>query len=252
MENINLAERKKVYFFSDCHLGIPDYDNSRLREAKIVKWLNSIKDDAQVIFLVGDIFDFWVEYKHVVPKGYTRLFGILSNLSDMGIELKYFTGNHDLWVKDYFAKEMNIKLYKEDEVFIINNKKFYISHGDGLGKGDFGYKFLKRMFHCNINQWLFRMIHPYFAIKLGNFFSETSKEYKSDDISYNIKENERMQVFIKKKLKTENIDYFIFGHRHLPQDIEIENSHYIHTGDWLKHFSYVVYDGKEVKLDVFI
>ncbi len=251
MENISLSKGKKVYFFSDCHLGVPDYDNSRQREAKIVKWLDSIKNDAQVIFLMGDIFDFWVEYKYVVPKGYTRLFGMLSSLSDMGIELKYFTGNHDLWIKDYFIKEIGMKLYKTAELFTINNKKFYLGHGDGIGKGDYGYKFLKSMFHCNINQFFFRMLHPYLALKLGNFLSETSKEYKSDDIVYNKKENERMQAFIQEQLKTASIDYFIFGHRHLPQDIRIENSRHIHTGDWLKHFSYVTFDGNDLKLDTF-
>ena len=175
LENILLDQGKKVYFASDFHLGVPNKAHSLLREKKLVKWLSTIEQDAQHIFLVGDIFDFWFEYKTVVPRGYTRLLGKLASMVDNGIKIHYFTGNHDMWTFGYLEEELGVKLYRNPVEININNQLFYIGHGDGLGPGDNGYKFIKKVFASPISQWLFARLHPNFAIGLANFWSGKSR-----------------------------------------------------------------------------
>ena len=248
-----MENRKKIYFVSDCHLGVPDYDSSLIREKLLVKFLDEIKTDAEEIYLLGDIFDFWFEYKTVVPKGFVRLLGKLAELSDSGIKLNYFTGNHDMWVYDYFSKELNVTMYKEPIVRTYNNFKFYIAHGDGLGPDDKGYKFLKKVFSNRFNQWLFARMHPNFGIGLALYFSRKSRVANGNtDEIFMGEENERLILYAKELLKKENFDFFIFGHRHLPLDIKItENSRYLNIGDWIKCFSYIVFDGEHLELKYF-
>jgi len=250
INDLLIPEGKKIYFASDFHLGTPDYDSSLIREKKVVSWLDEIKNDAEEIFLIGDVFDFWFEYKHVIPKGYTRLLGKLSELSDSGIKIHLFTGNHDVWIFDYLPKEIGLTLYRHPISRIMNNKLFLIGHGDGLGPGDRGYKFIKKVFTNKLCQWLFKWIHPDIGIGLAEFWSRKSRDStKEEELKYLGDDKEWLVVYAKEKLKEKEYNYFIFGHRHMPLDVNIENkARYINLGDWLGHFTYAEFDGKDIYL----
>jgi UDP-2,3-diacylglucosamine hydrolase len=241
---------KKIYFLSDFHLGAPNKAQSNLREQRLVRFLQNAKKDAAAIFIVGDIFDFWFEYKTVVPKGFVRLLGCLADLSDAGIELHIFTGNHDLWMKDYLTEELNAKIYFEPSEFNWGAKKFFIGHGDGLGPGDQGYKFIKKIFTNPLCKWLFGWLHPDLGIQLANYFSSKSRAKTGTlDEVFMGEEKEWLIIYSKQKAKEINAHYFIFGHRHYPLDIAInENSRYINLGDWLRSNSYAVFDGQDMQL----
>lgn len=216
-------------------MGSPDYESSLIREKEIVSWLDSIKSKAEEIFLVGDVFDFWFEYKHAIPKGYVRLQGKIAELTDSGIKVHFFKGNHDMWIFDYLPKELGVKLhsdYIEREFF---GKKYLIGHGDGLGPGDYKYKFIKKVFRNPISQWLFARLHPNFGIGLANFSSQSSRASSGQkDFLFTGINSERLYHFCLDYLKSRKMDYFIFGHRHLPLDISLnENSRYINLGEWL-------------------
>lgn len=245
---------KKVYFVSDCHLGIPDYKSSLKREKLLVGFLDDIKNDAQEIYLLGDIFDFWFEYKYVVPKGYVRLLGKLAELTDAGITVNFFTGNHDMWIKSYFKDELNLRIYKNPLICEYNNKNFFIAHGDGLGRGDISYKFLKKIFSNSFCKWSFARLHPNFAFWLAFLFSRRSRIARGNsDSIYLGKDKERLILYAKEYYKNNKIDYFIFGHRHLPIDIDIDgNFRYLNIGDWFSNFSYVEYDGNVVSLKKYL
>lgn len=247
---IVLQEGKKVYFASDQHFGAPDNEESRIRERRFVRWLDGIRKDAQVLFLLGDLFDFWFEYKQVVPRGFVRVLGKLGELSDEGIQINFFTGNHDLWMKDYLEKEIGATVFFEKRQFLIGEKKFFIGHGDGLGPGDKGYKRMKKLFTNPVAQFLFYLLHPDFAVWLGITTSRKNKLISGEaDVKFLGEENEWLAIYAKKKLETEHFDYFLFGHRHYPMEIRLnENSVYINTGDWIDHFTYAVFDGKELEL----
>ncbi|MES2796872.1 MAG: UDP-2,3-diacylglucosamine diphosphatase [Bacteroidota bacterium] len=235
MHSITLQPHKKIYFASDFHLGAPDSQSSKLREITLTKWLDSIKHDAQTIFLVGDLFDFWFEYKHVVPKGFLRFLGKIVELQTLGVEFIFFTGNHDLWMFDYFEKELGIKTYREATHFQISQKDFLIGHGDGLGPGDHSYKFLKKIFTSKICQFLFRWLHPDIGMWFGNAWSMDRKTNQrlvaaSD---FKTKEQEWLYQYSKEVEQSEHHDYYVFGHRHLALDIEInQKSRYINLGEW--------------------
>lgn len=244
-----LPANKKVYFASDFHLGLPNYEASIKREKFICSWLDSIKHDAQIIYLVGDLFDVWFEYKNVVPKGYTRFLGKLAELSDAGIQIEIFTGNHDLWMKNYFPTEFNIPVHTEPIEITINNKKFFIGHGDGLGPGDHGYKLLKRVMSNKVSQWLYRRLHPDTGIALATYFSRKGPKHVSTDHVFMGEDQEWLIQFAKEQLKTKPIDYFIFGHRHLAMTIDInQQATYINLGDWLSFNTYAVFDGESLTL----
>jgi len=244
---------KKIYFISDFHLGAPDKIKSLEREKRVVRWLDKVKSDASEIYLMGDIFDFWFEYKHAVPRGYVRLLGKLAELSDSGIVLHYFTGNHDMWVFDYLPEEIGVKIYREPITRTINNKKFYIGHGDGLGPGDHGYKFIKKVFANKACQWLFARLHPNFGIPLARYFSRKSRiATGTTDEKYLGEEKEWLVVYCKDVLKNEHFDYLIFGHRHLPLDLKLgENSRYVNLGEWINYNTYAVFDGSNLSLEKF-
>jgi len=241
---------KKIYFASDFHLGVPALEDSLTREKRVVAWLESIRHDAEEIILLGDVFDFWFEYKHAVPKGYTRLLGKISEITDSGIPVHLFTGNHDMWIFDYLPKECGVILHREPIIREWNGKRFYIGHGDGLGPGDYGYKFIKKVFASPICQWLFARLHPNFGIGLANFFSKKSRASTGDkDRIFLGEENEWLAIYARDILKKEHFDYFVFGHRHLPLTIQLnEQSTYVNIGDWLGHYTYGVFDGKEMKV----
>ncbi len=240
MTTITTSANKKIYFASDQHLGAPTAEASLPRERKFVAWLDSIKEDAGVVFLLGDLFDFWFEYKAVVPKGFVRVLGKLAELKDAGIDIYFFVGNHDLWMRDYFQKELNIPVFHEPQEFEINEKLFLIGHGDGLGPGDHGYKRMKKVFTFPFFKWLFRWLHPDIGVRLGHYFSVKNKLISGDeDARFLGEENEWLVQYSRKKLIEKHYDFFIFGHRHLPLEINLNNdSTYINLGDWIQYFTY--------------
>jgi UDP-2,3-diacylglucosamine hydrolase len=244
------AGSKKIYFLSDFHLGAPDAASSLIREKRVCRFLDSIKNDAAQIFIVGDLFDFWFEYRQVVPKGYVRILGKLAELTDFGIPVHFFVGNHDMWMKNYFQQELNIPVYFEPKEFVFNHKKFLIGHGDGLGPGDHGYKAMKKVFRHPLSKWLFGILPPYIGIGLANYFSRKSraKTGQTDEVFMG-EENEWLIIYSREILKQQHYDYFIFGHRHLPIDVKLgDNSRYINLGEWIKYNSYAVFDGEELEL----
>ncbi|GAA5025767.1 UDP-2,3-diacylglucosamine hydrolase [Marivirga lumbricoides] len=251
--NIDIPEGKSIYFASDFHLGAPNKQESLTRELKIINWLESIKLNAAAIFLVGDIFDFWHEYKQVIPKGFIRFQGKLAELVDAGIPLFLFTGNHDMWMFGYFTEELGIPVYREPQVLNANGKRIFIGHGDGLGPGDYQYKFLKKVFENKVCQWLFRQIHPDLGIWIANKWSASSRISSStDDSSKFLGEGEWLWSFAKEKEKEEHYDCYIFGHRHLPIDEPVgEHSRYINLGEWVHYYTFVEFTGKEFVLKTF-
>jgi len=253
LKNKTLTTNKKIYFASDQHFGAPTAEKSKIREQKFVSWLDEIKNDADVIFLLGDLFDFWFEYKKAVPKGFVRVLGKLAELRDSGIQIHFFVGNHDLWMDDYFEKELNIPVYREPKEFTFNNKTFLIGHGDGLGPGDKGYKLMKKVFTNPFSKWLFRWLHPDIGIRLAQYLSVKNKLISGEeDVKFLGEENEWLVIYCKNKLTEKHYDYFVFGHRHLPLEIALtDNSKYINTGDWVHYFTYGIFEASEFYLKVY-
>lgn len=252
---IDLQPGKKIYFASDQHFGAPDAKASKFREEKFIRWLDQIKDDAQVLFLMGDLFDFWHEWNHVIPKGYVRVLGKLAELKDAGIELFMFVGNHDLWMKTYFEDEIGCKVFFEKQYFEINGRKFLLAHGDGLGPGDKGYKRMKKLFTNPLAQWAFRWLHPDIAMKVAIYFSTKNKMISGEeDKEFLGEDKEFLIIYSKEKLRNENIDYFVYGHRHLPMVLDLKvnenNAKYINLGDWISYFTFGVFEN-EFELKVF-
>ncbi|MFD2551444.1 UDP-2,3-diacylglucosamine diphosphatase [Bizionia sediminis] len=245
---MNIPEGKKIYFASDNHLGAPTAEASRPREQKFVAWLDTIKSDAAAIFLLGDLFDFWFEYKTVVPKGFTRTLGKLAEISDSGIPIYFFVGNHDLWMNGYFEEELGIPVYHKPQEFTFNNKTFLIGHGDGLGPGDTGYKRMKKLFTNPFSKWLFRWLHPDIGVKLAQYMSVKNKLISGDeDAKFLGEANEWLVQYCKRKLETKHTDFFVFGHRHLPLEINLnKHSKYINLGDWIHYYTYGVFDGNHL------
>lgn len=250
---MTIPKGKKIYFSSDNHLGAPDDEASLVREKKFVRWLDEAKNDAEAIFLLGDLFDFWFEYKHVVPKGFVRVLGKLAEITDSGISVYFFVGNHDLWMRDYFEKELNIPVYHKPKEFTYNDKLFLIGHGDGLGPGDKGYKRMKKLFTNPVAKWFYRWLHPDLGMPLGKHMSLNNKLISGDeDAKFLGEENEWLALYAKRKLEQKHYDYFIFGHRHLPMEIELkEDSTYFNLGEWVTYFTYGVFDGNEFALKTF-
>ncbi|MBK5213156.1 MAG: UDP-2,3-diacylglucosamine diphosphatase [Flavobacteriaceae bacterium] len=250
---MQIPQGKKIYFSSDNHLGAPTQAESLPREKIFVKWLESIKHDAEIIFLLGDLFDFWFEYRTVVPKGFVRVLGKLAELRDSGIQIHFFVGNHDLWMHDYFEKELNIPVYHHPKEFVFNSKHFFIGHGDGKGPGDKGYKRMKKVFINPFSKWLFRWLHPDIGVRVAQHLSVKNKLISGDeDKQFLGEEQEWLAQYSKRKLESKHYDYLIFGHRHLPLEIKVgENSTYYNLGDWINHFSYGVFDGEKFELKTF-
>jgi len=250
---INIPQGKKAYFSSDNHLGAPTKEESKIKEAKFLRWLDIVKKDAAVIFLLGDLFDFWHEYKTVVPKGFVRVLGKLAEISDSGIPIHFFVGNHDLWMNGYFEEELNIPVYHKPKEFEINGVHFFIGHGDGLGPGDKGYKRMKKLFTNPISQWFFKWLHPDIGVRLAQKLSTENKLISGDDdIVFLGEENEWLVQYCNRKLSEQHRDHFIFGHRHLPLQIALKkNALYTNLGDWCNYFTYGVFDGEEMILEYF-
>jgi len=244
------SANKKIYFLSDFHLGAPDQASSLEREKVIVQFLDEIKHGASEIFIVGDIFDFWYEYRRVVPKGYVRLLGKLAEITDAGVKIHFLVGNHDMWMKNYFQKELNIPVYFAPVDFSWNGKSFHIAHGDGLGPGDHRYKLLKKIFRNKFSQWLFGVLPPYVGMGLANFLSRRSRAQTgaSEEIFLG-EQKEWLIIYSRELLKKKYFDFFVFGHRHLPIDLQLEKgARYINLGDWIRYYTYAVFDGEKLEL----
>lgn len=252
---MELRPGKKIYFASDFHLGIPDKATSRAREQRLCRWLDEISKDADRLYLVGDIFDAWFEYKHVVPKGHTRFLGKLAELSDKGLAIEAFTGNHDLWMRGYFEDELNIPVHHGPIRRTFNGKKFLIAHGDGLGPGDRGYKMLKKVLRNPFSQWLYRRIHPDTGVGMAGWLSRLGpKHTEESEVKEEFlgPEKEWLVQFCLETLKQEQVDYFIFGHRHIAIEYPLpQGSLYVNLGDWLRYNSYAVFDGRDLKLEFY-
>lgn len=248
---MTLPEGKKVYFASDFHLGIPNRASSLEREKRICRWLQDIRSDASHVYLVGDIFDAWFEYGKVVPRGYTRFFGKLAELTDQGITIDMFTGNHDLWMRGYFEEELNIKVHHDYIEREFNGKKFIVAHGDGLGPGDHKYKALKKVLRNPLSQWLYRRLHPDTGIGMAEWFSRRGSKHGNSIVNF-FGEKEWLIQFSRSELKKKHIDYFIFGHRHIAIEYPLsDNSMYVNLGDWIEYNSYAVFDGKDLRLQYY-
>ena len=245
----------KIYFASDFHLGVPDHAASMVREKKLVAWLEMVRADAGEIYLMGDLFDFWFEYGTAIPKGYARLLGKLAEITDQGIPVHLFRGNHDMWAFDYLEKELNLRLHRDPEFRTFNGKNFYLAHGDGLGPGDHGYKFIKKVFACKLNQWLFRIIHPDLGIRMALFWSGKSREA---NLEKEKKYEDRNIRLIRERLTLHSeamtvqhpeLDFLVYGHYHVPLDLPVGNhARQVVLGDWITHFSYAVFDGERMEL----
>lgn len=255
-----MDQNRKIYFVSDFHFGIPDRKRSAVREKKLIHWLDFVRKDAEEIFLMGDLFDFWFEYHTVIPKGYARLLGKLAEITDSGIPVHFFKGNHDMWAFNYLRDEIGMILHREPVIRDFGSKRFFLSHGDGLGPGDHGYKLIKYIFERRINRFLFNWLHPDLGTRLGLFWSRRSR-YANETPEAKAKEEERLKdidnsrlaIYCRKKLQEDpTINYFIFGHWHISNMHPIGNdSYYIHIGDWLKLFTYGIFDGDRFSLKKF-
>ncbi len=250
--NLLLGNGKKAYFASDVHLGLYPYDRSRERERKFVSWMEEIKKDAGALFLVGDIFDYWYEYKKVTGRGFVRFLGKLCEITDNNIPVYFFTGNHDVWVFDYLPLETGVKVFKNPIEITINNTRFFIGHGDGLGPGDNGYKILRKIFHNKVLQYIFSKIHPNFTYALGHNWSKHSRYSKGLITPFLGFEKEYNLLFAQEYLKINPVDYFIFGHRHIPMDLKLSGkSRLINLGEWINACTYAVFDGTKLELKSF-
>lgn len=249
-----MSSQKRTYFASDFHLGVAARLTSAERERQIVRWLRRCADDAEAIYLVGDVFDFWFEYRTVVPKGCTRLLGTLADLTDGGLPIYFFTGNHDMWIFRYFEDELGIPTYRSPIRRTIGGKNFFIGHGDGLGPGDTGYKILKRVFANRACQWLFERAHPNFGVGIANFWSQRSRATQPADPVWLGDDREWLYLYSRRKAaQFPDVDYFLFGHRHLPVNKALPGTkaRYINTGDWMHYNSYAVFDGHDVSVEFF-
>lgn len=248
--------RGPVYFLSDAHLGSLAIPHGRTQERRLVSFLDHIKHKAQAVYLLGDMFDFWYEYRTTVPKGYTRLLGKISELTDMGIEVHYFYGNHDLWQGDYFEKECGMIVHRHNEVVEVYGQMFYLAHGDGLGSDDKRFKLLRSVFHNRFCQRLFAAIHPRWGMTFGLEWARRSRLKREDGMEppYRGEANEELIIFAKEYLKTHpDINFFMFGHRHIELDLMLSRqTRLLILGDWITHFSYAVFDGEHMFLENYI
>ncbi len=250
---LHIPPHQKAYFASDFHFGTPDYTSSRKREKKVIRWLETIQEDAAMLWLLGDLFDFWFEYKYTIPKGYVRFLGKLATLRDQGLPIYFFTGNHDMWMFDYFTQELGIPVLYHPVSVTINQKKLYIGHGDGLGPGDNTYKLIKKFFKSKTCQWLFSKIHPDLGMGLAQYWSRSSRQKNlRKDESFQGKEKEWIYLHCCEIEQRQHHDFYVFGHRHLPLDLPVqEHSRYINIGEWLTHNTYGVFDGFDMTIQQF-
>lgn len=244
-----MTESKNIYFASDFHLGLAAGSPPLERERMVVKWLNSILHNAKEIYLLGDIFDFWWEYKLVVPRGFTRFLGTIATITDSGIPVHYFTGNHDMWVSDYLSKECGMTIHTAPVTTIFNGKKFHLAHGEGLGTKSRGYKLLLSIFRNKPLRIMYSSLHPSIGVGIGHKWSLSSRLGKGITKEFLGEEKEDLIRYAKSILETDNVDYFLFGHRHLAMSWKLQsNAEIVFLGDWIKNGSYAQWDGENLTL----
>ncbi|MGM9820006.1 MAG: UDP-2,3-diacylglucosamine diphosphatase [Candidatus Onthomorpha sp.] len=252
MNTLHNKSKNKIYFVSDFHFGSPDSQTSIEREKQAVCWLESIESSAEEIYLLGDVFDFWFEYRYVVPKGYVRFLGKLAQMSDSGCKIHFFCGNHDLWQRDYFEKELGFVLHRQALRFERDGKQFFVGHGDGLDKSDTKYKILNAIFKNKICIKLFASLHPRWAMAIGTHWSKQSRHSHHKSDSQDRGQNEPMYQYCLQSLQSQHTDFFIFGHRHLCCDKELKNHcRYINTGQWSDKKPFAEWDGENLTLKNF-
>lgn len=245
-----------IYFLSDAHLGSLAIPHRRMQERRLVNFLDEIKDKAEAVYLLGDMFDFWYEYRQVVPKGYTRFLGKLSELTDMGVEVHYFTGNHDIWAYSYLEEECGAILHRKPVTLELHGKTFYLAHGDGLGDPDRKFKFIRSIFHSRLCQRMFSWLHPDLGVKFGMEWAKHSRLKRTDgkEPPYMGEDKEHLVLFAKDYLKTHpDIDYFLFGHRHIELDLMLtKQTRLMILGDWISQFTYAAYDGDHIFMENYV
>ena len=242
---------KKIYFVSDAHFGAATHAGTLDAERKFCRWLDSVKHDAEAIYLMGDIFDYWFEYKYVVPKGFTRVLGKIAEITDAGVDVHFFIGNHDLWLTDYLSTECGMITHFEPLIADIYGKKFFLAHGDGLGDESKSFHFLRKVFHNKFLRRCFSAIHPRWTMPLAHSWSARSRR-NGEIYNFMGEEKEHLIKFSKSKLSDmSDINYFVYGHRHILLDYPLsDSSNVIILGDWITIFSYAEFDGKEMKLKI--
>ncbi len=247
------GKRNKLYFISDSHLGVPDQVSSRRREDLLVEWIRHVREDALAIYILGDVFDFWFEYRDVVPKGYVRLFGCLAETTDAGVPVHFFTGNHDMWDNGYLARELGLQVHRDPIFTKALGKVFHIGHGDGLGEKGYGYGLMKAVFASSVSRNLFAFLHPFLGMRLASTLSKMSRAAnRKNDAVFKGEEQEWLFAYCKDILTKAHVDFFVFGHRHLPMKLKVSDaSTYVNTGDWITHFSYAVFQGEHIELKSF-
>lgn len=247
---------KNVYFLSDAHLGSLAISHGRTQERRLVRFLDSIKEKAAAVYLLGDMFDFWYEYRYTVPKGYTRFLGKLSELCDMGVEVHFFTGNHDIWAYEYLEKECGVTLHKQPLTTDIYGKLFFLAHGDGMGDPDRKFKMLRWIFHNRACQYLMSALHPRWGIALGLKWAKQSyiKHKETDEATYMGENKEHLVLYTKEYMKSHpDIDFFIYGHRHIELDLMLSKKvRMMILGDWISQFTYAVFDGEHMFLEEYV
>ena len=252
-----ISPKNQLLFASDFHLGAPHPAASRQRELKVLDWMREHQDHTRALFLVGDVFDFWHEYRHVVPKGHVRLLGKLAEWVEHGIDIHLFTGNHDLWMFGYLEQEIGLQIHRGPRYMQAGGQHFYLAHGDGLGPGDHGYKMLKRLFTNRFCQWVFRQLHPDWGIGMAYYFSRTSRRHTGcRDACFLGPEKEWLILHSNALLRSRHFDYFIYGHRHYPVEWPLtgpdgRQSRYLNLGDWIRYFSYASFDGQNLELQYY-
>jgi len=249
--DIELAPNKNIYFASDFHLGAPDLVTSKRREKQIIAWLAEISKDAQEVFILGDVFDFWYEYTHLAPKGHIRLLGKIAELTDEGIPVHFFHGNHDMWMRNYLPDEIGITIYKDLVQLNINDAKLLVGHGDGLGPGDYAYKFLKKLFRSGMLQWVFSRFHPNFSFRIAHSWSAHSRKSNHRD-AVSLGEDEHLLQYCRSIEARTHYDYYVFGHRHLPLEMTVNaQSKYFNLGEWINYCTFGKFDGQAFSLHTF-
>lgn len=243
---------KKTYFLSDAHLGSLVVEDRRAHELRLVRFLDKIKNDARALYLLGDMFDFWFEYKSVVPKGYVRFLGKLAELVDEGIEVHFFIGNHDIWTFGYLEQEIGLKVYRKPTEVEINAKRFYLAHGDGIYDKSIGFRIIRGIFHNRLLQEMFTWLPPRLGLGFGYAWSKSNRlDGRKKDYSYKGEDKEHLVLFAKEYVANHDVDYFVFGHRHILLDLQLKNkSRVMIIGDWFENFSYAVFDGKDMSLEL--
>ena len=247
---------KNIYFISDAHLGSLAIEHGRTQERRLVRFLDDIKHKASAIYMLGDMFDFWYEYKHAVPKGYTRFLGKLSELTDMGVEVHYCTGNHDIWMYGYLENECGVNIHSKPTTTELYGKIFYLAHGDGLGDSNRKFMFIRSVFHNKTCQRLFSMLHPRWGIGFGLEWAKHSRLKRKDgkEPPYMGEDKEELVLYTKEYMKThKDIDFFIYGHRHIELDLMLSRkTRMMILGDWISQFTYAVFDGEHLFMEEYV